>query len=210
MDLEGILRQAVEHPKRGWIVITATFVIGVVFTWPAVDYYLAAAAHHRQLIGEVEEGTATAGRLKLYRDQLQRQGEKLALLQERTLSGDKIETFRNQVTEWVKSSGCQLRRVKLADAQLRPWYEDDHPLETKVRTEKDGKKTRFKLRQQSLNLLVTGPMERVSEFLARLGEQELLLHTGNLLLRRNTEDPRTVELDLDLILFDLVQGEGKN
>jgi hypothetical protein len=54
---------------------------------------------------------------------------------------------------------------------------------------------------------VTGPMDRVSDFLARLGEQDLLLHTGNLLLRRNPEQPQDVEMDLDLILFDLVQGE---
>jgi hypothetical protein len=206
MMLDGILRPIVEHPKRGWIVITATFVIGVVFTWPAVDYYFAAAANHRQLMSEVEEGTATASRLELYQNQLQKQTEKLRTLQERALSGDKVESFRGQVTEWVKASGCQLRRIKLADPQLRPWYEDDHPLETRPRTEKDTK-TPFKLRQQSLNLLVTGPMDRVSDFLARLGEQDLLLHTGNLLLRRNPEQPQDVEMDLDLILFDLVQGE---
>ena len=39
MLLDSILRQLVEHPKRGWIVITATFVIGVVFTWPAADNF---------------------------------------------------------------------------------------------------------------------------------------------------------------------------
>jgi hypothetical protein len=206
MLLDGILRPIVEHPKRGWIVITATFVIAVVFTWPAVDYYFAAAANHRQLIDEVEEGTATAGRLGLYQNQLEKQTEKLRTLQERALSAEGIETFRGQVTEWVKASGCQLRRVKLADPQLRPWYEDDHPLENRSRTEKDTK-TPFKLRQQSLNLLLTGPMERVSDFLAHLGEQDLLLHTGNLLLRRNPDNPQDVELELDLMLFDLVQGE---
>jgi hypothetical protein len=206
MAIEGILRPVVEHPKRGWNVITATFVIGVVFTWPAVEYYFAAAANHRQLIAEVEEGAVTANRLGLYQNQLEKQTEKLRTLEDRALSPEKIERLRNQVTEWVKGSGCQLRRIKLAEAQLRPWFEDDHPLETRVRTEKDNK-TPFKLRQQSLNLLITGAMDKVSEFLARLSEQDLLLHTGNLQLRRNTEDPNVVELDLDLILFDLVQGE---
>ena len=157
MWVEGILRPIVEHPKRGWIVITATFVIGVVFTWPAVDYYFAASANYRQLVSEVEEGTATATRLELYQNQLQKQTEKLRSFQERALSGEQIESFRGQMTEWVKASDCKLRRIKLSDPQLRPWYEDDHPLETRARTEKDTK-TPFKLRQQSLNLLVTGPM----------------------------------------------------
>jgi len=204
--IDTILRPVVEHPKRGWIVITATFVIGVVFTWPAVDYYLAAAANRQKLLAEVEEGAATANRLGLYQKQLERQTEKLRTLEDRAMSPEKVEDFRNQVTEWAKESGCQLRRVKLAEVQIRPWYDDDHPLDVKPRTDKDTK-TPFKLRQQSLNLLVTGPMERVSEFLARLSEQDLLLHTGNLQLRRNTEDPHVVEMDLDLILFDLVQGE---
>jgi len=206
MMIDAILRPLVEHPKRGWIVITATFVIGVVFTWPAVDYYFAAADHRAQLTQELKEGAVTSGRLELYQKQLQRQTEKLRILEARALSSEQVEQFRDQVTEWVKESGCQLRRVRLGDVQLRPWYDEDHPLEQRARSEKD-KKSPFRLRQQQLNLLVTGPMERVSDFLARLSEQDKLLHTGNLYLRRSTEDPRVVEMDLDLILFDLVQGE---
>jgi hypothetical protein len=209
VTVETILRPLVEHPKRGWIVIIATFVISVVFTWPAVDYYFAAAERRSQLIAELEEGIATANRLQLYEKQLERQTEKLRTLEARAMSPERVEQFRNRVTEWVKESGCQLRRVKLGEAQLRPWFTDDHPLETRARNEKDVK-TPFRLRQQPLNLLVTGPMERVSEFLTRLGENDYLLHTGNLHLRRNTEDPRNVEMDLDLILFDLVQGESQS
>src|SRR5687768_429227 len=104
MSIERILRPIVEHPKRGWIVITATFVIGVVFTWPAVDYYFAAAANHSNLVAEVEEGAVTAGRLGLYQNQLEKQTEKLRTLEERALSPEKIELFRNQVMEWVKQS----------------------------------------------------------------------------------------------------------
>jgi hypothetical protein len=206
MLFEGILRPVVEHPKRGWIVIIVTFVIGVVFTWPSVDYYLAAAAKHRKSVAEVEEGAGTANRLTLYQEQLELKSAKLQTLEVRSLSAEHVERFRSQVTEWVKESGCQLRRVKLAEAQFRPWYDDDQPLEAKTHSEKDTK-TPFKLRQQNLNLLVTGPMNKVSTFLARLGEQDLLVHTSSLQLRRSSEAPQEVEMDLDLILFDLVQGE---
>lgn len=204
--IESMLRPVVEHPKRGLIVIIATFVIGVVFGWPAVDDYFAAAENHRKLVAEVEEGAATASRLNLYHKQLELQIEKLRVLETRALSPANVEQFRDQITEWVKESGCQLRRVKLAEPQLRQWYENDHPLENRARSEKDAK-TPFRLRQQPLSLLVTGPMDRVGEFLARLGEQDKLLHTGNLHLRRSTEDASVVEMDLDLILFDLVQSE---
>ncbi len=205
--IESALRHVVEHPKRGVIVITVTFVIGVVFGWPAVDDYFAAAENHRNLVAEVEEGAVTANRLTLYQKQLEKQTEKLRLLEARALSPENVEDFRNQVTGWVKESGCQLRRVKLADPHLRPWYENDHPLESRSKSEKDVK-TPFRLRQQPLSLLVTGPMERVGEFLARLGEQDKLLHTGSLHLRRSTEEAGIVELDLELILFDLVQGDS--
>lgn len=204
--IETALRGVVEHPKRGLIVITVTFVIGVVFGWPAVDDYFAAAENHRNLVAEVEEGAVTASRLGLYQKQLEKQTEKLRLLEARALSPDNLEEFRNEVTAWVKESGCQLRRVKLADPQLRQWYENDDPLETRPRSEKDAK-TPFRLRQQPLSLLVTGEMEPVSQFLARLGKQDKLLHTGSLHLRRSTEVAGMVELDLELVLFDLVQGE---
>ena len=108
----------------------------------------------------------------------------------------------------VKDSHCKLRRVRLGDASLRPWYDEDGPLEMRARPESD-KKSPFRLKTQPLNLAVTGNLTDVSDFLSRLSEQEQMIHTSGFLLRRSTEDKNLVELEIDLLLFDLAPLEAK-
>jgi len=80
-------------------------------------------------------------------------------------------------------------------------------LEMRARPDTD-KKTPFRLRTQPLSLAITGNLNDVNEFLARLSRQERLIHTGGFSLRKSTEDKNLVELELDLLLFDLVLPEA--
>ena len=204
--IEQVLRPLLEHPKRGWIVITITFLIGVVFTWPAVDFYFAAAESRTRLEGELHAGEEIVGKLELYKKQIDKKAAVLGTLEKRILSTKELEHFREQLVEWVKSSGCKLRRIKLAEPRLRPWYDEDDPFDSRARSDKD-KKSPFRLQTQQISVLVTGPLDKVVEFLAQLSEQDSTMHTGNFQLRKSTEDNALVEMDLDLILFDLVQVE---
>jgi hypothetical protein len=176
----------------------------MVFTWPAVDFYLAAAQQRAQLLEDLQEGEEIAGKLQLYQSQVEKKNAQLSELEKRVLSADDLEAFREQLVEWVKSAGCKLRRVKLSDPNLRTWYDQDDPFDSRARTEKD-KKSPYKLLQQQVGIQVTGPMDKIFEFLAKLSEQDRLIHTGNFVLRKSTEDNSLVEMDLDLILIDLIQ-----
>lgn len=206
MTMEMILRPFVEHPKRRWIVTIGTFLIAIAFVWPAVDYYFAAAEQRGKVANDLLEASELASKLGAYAKQLEKKTLELEAVAHRSLTADNVEQFRDGLVEHVKQSGCTLRRVKLAEPVARTWYENDNPLETKSRTDQESK-TPFKLRQQQLSLQVSGGVDKVSEFLARLGECEEMLHTVNFQLRRSTEDPRLVEMDMELVLFGLVNGE---
>jgi hypothetical protein len=201
--IDMILRPLVEHPKRRWIVITLTFLFAIVFTWPSVDVYFAATEKYRTLESELAESEEVLGKLEMFKKQIEKKNGDLKSLEEKILSSKEIEQFRDQLVDWVKASGCKLRRIRLSDVQQRPWYEEDSPLDSRARAEKD-KKSPFKLQQQQLNLQVAGPMEKILGFLGELGEQDRFLHTGNFQLRRSTDDANIIEMEMDLILFDLV------
>ena len=204
--VETFLRRVLEHPKRVWIVISLTLVIGLVFTWPAVDSYSAARDHRAKLESDLLEGEAQAGRVDLYQKQAEKKLSQLKKLEERALSPAQIEKLRNQLVVMVKDSRCKLRRVRLGDASLRPWYDEDDPLESRARSDSD-KKTPFRLRTQPLNLAITGNLTDVNEFLAKLSQEDRLIHTGGFHLRKSMEDKNLVELEMDLLLFDLVLPE---
>jgi Tfp pilus assembly protein PilO len=206
--IDQVLRPVLEHPKRVWIVTIITFLIAVVFTWPAVDFYFAAAEKRADLESDLQQSEELVSKLDLYKNQIEKKNAVLSTLEKRILTTKELERFREQLVEWVKASGCKLRRIKLAESRVRPWYDDDDPFDNRVRSDKD-KKSAFKLQTQQINVLVTGPLEKVVEFLTQVSEQDRMLHTGNFQLRKSTEDNSLVEMDLELILFDLVQGGDK-
>ncbi|MBC7854973.1 MAG: hypothetical protein IAF94_16195 [Pirellulaceae bacterium] len=206
--VETFIRHVLAHPKRVWIVIALTLGIGLLFTWPAVDSYSAAKDHRAKLESELQEGEALAGKVELYQKQAEK---KLALLREleaKALPPAEIEALRNQLVAMVKDSHCKLRRVRLGDASLRTWFDEDNPLEMRARPDSD-KKSPFRLKTQPLNLAVTGNLTDVSDFLTRLSQQERLIHTGGFQLRRSDTDKNLVELEIDLLLFDLAPMEAK-
>ena len=206
--VETLLRRVLAHPKRVWIVIFVTLGIGLLFTWPAVDSYSAAKDHRAKLESELKEGEELAGKADLYQKLAEKKHAQLRELETKALSPAEIEGLRNQLVVMVKDSHCKLRRVRLGDASLRQWYDEDDPLESRMRPETD-KKSPFRLKTQPLNLAVTGSLNDVSDFLAKLSQQERLIHTGGFQLRRSTEDKNLVELEIDLLLFDLVPLEAK-
>ena len=206
--VETLLRRVLAHPKRVWIVIFITLGIGLLFTWPAVDSYSATKEHRAKLESELQEGEALAGKVELYQKQAEKKQAQLRELEAKALSPAEIEELRNQLVVMVKDSHCKLRRVRLGDASLRQWFDEDSPLESRVRPDSD-KKSPFRLKTQLLNLAVTGNLNDVSEFLAKLSQQERLIHTGEFKLRKSTEDKNQVELEMDLLLFDLVPLEAK-
>ena len=208
MTVETILRLLIEHPKRVWIVTLLTMLVGLVFTWPAVDNYCAASSKYAELRAEVAQGQERGGKIGLYKEQAEKKLAESKALEAKALTAEETEDLRNRLTTMVKDAGCKMRRIKLGDALTRTWFEEDNPLDTRSRADSD-KKSPFKLKSQPLLLSIAGPLDKVNDFLARLGQEDKLIHTGSLMLKRSTEDQAQVELDLELFLFDLVRAEAK-
>lgn len=206
--VESLLRGVLTHPKRVWIVISLTLGIGLLFTWPAVDSYSAAKEHRAQLESELQEGEALVGKVDLYQKQAEKKQAQLKQLEAKTLSPAEIEKLRSQLVVMVKESHCMVRRVRLGDSSLRQWYDEDSPLESRMRLDAE-KKSEFRLRTQLLNLAITGNLTDVSEFLTKLSQQDRLIHTGGFQLRKSAEDKNLMDLEIDLLFFDLVPLEVK-
>ncbi len=206
--VESLLRSVLTHPKRVWIVISLTLGIGLLFSWPAVDSYSAAKEHRAKLESELQEGEALVGKVDLYQKQAEKKKAQLKLLEAKTLSPAQIEKLRSQLVVMVKESHCMVRRVRLGDSSLRQWYDEDSPLESRMRLDSE-KKSEFRLRTQLLNLAITGNLTDVSEFLTKLSQQDRLIHTGGFQLRKSAEDKNLMDLEIDLLFFDLVPLEVK-
>lgn len=206
--IEQTVRSIAEHPKKTWIVTILTVGFVLVFTWPAVDSYSAASQKRAAADSQIAEHADLAGRLEQFRSQLASRQLELTKAEDKALGESDVDAIRDKVVELVKGQGLRLRRIRLSDANTRAWYEKDNPLSTQVRSETE-KKTPYKLRSQTLNVQVSGPMNNVVALMQDLGDIPHTVHAPGFQVRRSTEDANQIEMELDLAFFDLVQDTAK-
>jgi hypothetical protein len=204
--VEVLLRKLVEHPRRETIVIIVTCVLGLLIVWPVVDEYFVLADNCAQLELSIIEAQQEADSANLLGTTAQRKSEELAALRRQTLAVENVHEFSSRLVELTRKAECQLRRVDLGEVQKRKWSEDDHPLHPQPSTAAT-KETPYQLRTQRVALSITGPLDRVQSLLGELHALDKLVHTQGIQLRPADEGRREVNLDLELLFFDLKRAK---
>ncbi|MDX1962089.1 MAG: hypothetical protein SFX18_02985 [Pirellulales bacterium] len=201
---ESIVRVMLTHPRRFWGVIGVT--VGILFLCglPEVDKYNELRAQARDFRAELAQLGALDQRFARYQQQLDRRLTSLRELEKKALTPENVQEFRENMVELTRDSGCTLRRIRVQDPQLRDWLENDDPLQFHTPTEKETK-TPYQLQTQQLSIQVTGPLANIRAMLDKLSRMDRYFDTAGFVLNRSSEDTGLVDLDLQLLLFDLVK-----
>jgi hypothetical protein len=204
--MEKLFRPIVDHPRRAWFGAGVAILIVVTFGLPCADKYFAAADRLAAVESTREVTDEGVDRSAQYAERVVQRRREVAAHAAGAVSERRAQDLRNELVQAVRDSGCAMRRVRVADAQERDWYEGDHPLSVAVRTEKD-KKTGFRLRARTLSLSAAGPITDVHALLAAIERVQGQVRPTRLSIRRvgMTDE---VELELDLGLYELVQESG--
>lgn len=200
--VESLLRAFLVHPRRGLFVIILTCVAGLLTLWPSVDEYLVLTedcARTELSIAEAQQEIESIASLRMV---AQEQAGQVAKLRQQMLVVEDVHQFSSRLVELTRTAGCQLRRVDLGDVQKRKWQEQDHPLKAPASSDK-AKETPYELRTQRVGLSITGPMDRVQALLGELSDLNKFVHTQSMQLKPATDERSEVNLDLELLFFDL-------
>jgi hypothetical protein len=204
--VESLLRALVAHPRRGLFVIILTSGLGLVTLWPVVDEYfvlLDDCARTELSIVEAQQEIATIDQIRRLsagqKEELEKQRKKMLVVED-------VHQFSSKLVELTRNAGCQLRRVDLGEPQKRRWFEGDHPLHPQPPVA-NAKETPFELRTQRVALSITGPMDRVQAFLGELHALDKVVHTQSIQLKPATDERSEVNLDLELLFFDLKRAK---
>ena len=198
--VETLLRQFLQHPKRGWIVIILTSVLGLVTLWPVVDEYCVLSEDCAQLELSIVQAQQEASMVDSLRELATKRASELAQVRQQTLVVQDIHEFSSKLVEISRGTGCQLRRVDLGEVQKRKWSEKEHPLKVAAHNKEEAP---YELRTQRVVLSVSGSMEQVQALLGELRALNKLVHTQGIQIKPVSEQRREVNLDLDLLFFDL-------
>ena len=206
MEISEALSRFVASPRRWLIVIIGSLVIGLVTVLPLVDEYKGLNDHREELTAELTRARAEAETLPRFEKRVDSRRIELASYEAKAVPTAKVHAFRNEVVDLVRESGCQVRRINAGEPRSRIWLKDDSPLEMKNRPKKI-EESRYLLDSQTFGLTVTGTMPQLTDLLSRLYAQQKVMHTSGLSVRPASRSSVELELQLELVLFDLTQKE---
>src|SRR5690349_15907929 len=109
--IEQALQRIEEHPRGRAIVITLSFLVGLLLLWPLADDYSALTANRAKLAEELDDSRADGEQIGQLETRVAAAAQELAELESRTVSEQAISDFRNDLVELVRQSGCQVRRI---------------------------------------------------------------------------------------------------
>jgi len=201
--MEQKIREILESPRRIWIVIIATFVLGLATILPLADMYADVEEQKSALAEQLQESRMTVEHLAVLRERVQRRRADLETAQARGISGEAIPDFRERVMMLVRDAGCEIRRLEVGSPRLRDWHRQDDPLLQSPRIKNKKTETGLQLHSQSLLLTVSGSLQQVQEFLDGLHQTGKFYHTQHFSLRPTGAQRNEVTLEMELRIFDL-------
>ncbi|NOY43197.1 MAG: hypothetical protein GXP26_15360 [Planctomycetes bacterium] len=200
---ESLIRKFCESSHRKLIVVIATIAIGLVVLIPLVDEYFDIKESCRALADKLDCAHQTAKTLPDIEGQVLRLTGELRELEKRAVSEKGVSQYRRKLVELIRSADCRVRRLEVSQPTLRPWLENDDPLQQIVPKGMAVKKTPFTLERRSVLLLVDGTMGNVRSLLEQLHKDKALAYPSRLDLRTNAGRGGSVTLEMEMWLFAL-------
>ncbi len=197
------------HPARHWGVVAMILGLGLMVMLPAADDY----GDSRKMRAELQKTVARQRHeVKDLDETKQEASAKLADLkqwQARAFSDDQLRSFRQEVEDWARKSGCQVRRIRLDPkaARTRPWRKGDSLERTSGSSRRTNARNAppYVLKSQPLSVSVSGPLEGVKDLLAQLHSARRLLQSKSLTINPSPGKATGVDLIIELELFDLTK-----
>lgn len=201
--IESALRTFCESQHRLLIVIAVTFVIGLVTLWPLVDDYFAGKNERAEITEELRSARLDEAAIDQLEEKVGDLTAQLEAIDSRTVSQTNVSTFRSQLVELARASGCQVRRITVGALQSRPWRKGDRPLKGRADGSDSKTDSNLTLEKQPLSLSVSGTVIGLKTLLERMRDEGTLVHVKSLDIRPTAQSRKNVILDLELWFFQL-------
>lgn len=206
-SFKTLVRRILAHPARQISVITLTLGIMLLSLWPSADKYIALRAEQKQLAGDLELAKIEASRVEHVKVDQTEVSERLAAMQRRAITGDQIDSVREELTSLVRTSQCQFRRIEVSDAQRRAWRGgEDNPLDDQEgEADLFSRGTGFDLWSCQITLSVSGPLEALQTLLSSVHTMKKLVYIGAVQIQPEGVG-KELQLRMNIRFFGLVKA----
>ena len=203
--VDGTLRWVIRHEKRAWIVITVTFITGILLVLPAVEEYSAATERTRTAREKLEEAKRQVQNLPQLKQTFEKKKQLLVGLESKAVTEKDVLQLKEALQKLIRETGCSMRILTIDEVPSpRPWMTNDSPLRHKVHVD-PGPVTNFNLLSRTAKLTIDGPMTSVYQFMSRMSQLDRFIHVKFVRLERGTRDDNVTQLEMEFDLFDLAR-----
>ncbi|TWT97867.1 hypothetical protein Pla108_20210 [Botrimarina colliarenosi] len=202
--IQTIAERLAASPHR-WLIVTAvTCVLALASALPQVDLLIAERSERSELQAELTQAEASAAQLPVYEREYSAKEQKLERLRQRVVDESQLASLRTWLVDAARQSGCQVRRIDLANPSLRPWSDDENPISPTGPTNK-SKATPFQLQTRAVTFSVTGSSNELVALLKAIDVDRRLKHASNIELKPMARNAQELQLELTLWYFALVR-----
>jgi len=204
--IETLLRRFLDSPTRLWAVIIVTLGIGLIIILPFADEYSSSREGRAQLEELVAQTRHEVAGLEEVRRKVGEKRERLRRLEARAVAADQVSLFRQEIVDWARKAGCQVRRVRLESPRSRVWQKGDSLLGSATIQRKSAESP-YVLKQQLLSVSVSGTLANIKDLFAQLHSTDRLVRSRGFSMLPSRDDRKQVVLNMELMLFDLTKSE---
>jgi Tfp pilus assembly protein PilO len=203
--VDGTLRWVLRHEKRPLIVITLTFVTGLLVVMPAVEDYSAAKERSKTAREKLDEIKRQVQNLPQLQQTFERNKRQLKTLEAKAVTEKNVEQLRDTLAKLIRETGCTQRLLSIdTSPTLKTWMTNDSALGRKAYVD-PGPETKYLLANRNAKLAIEGAMANVYQFMARVSQLDRFMHVKRVRLERSARDENVTELEMEFELFDLTR-----
>jgi Tfp pilus assembly protein PilO len=203
-----ILRRFLEHPSRHWAIIAAILGMGLTTVLPAADELSRSRQDRAQLEELAARMRSEVADLEDVRLRTREEQQRLKKLEALAITAEQVPLFRQEIVDWARTAGCQVRRIRLGSARSQGWQEGGSLFES-TSAKRRKLNSPYVLQMQPLSVSVSGTLPKVKRLLTELHSTDRMIHCENLSVSPSSDDRREVVLNVDLTLIDLTKSEAQ-
>jgi Tfp pilus assembly protein PilO len=185
---------------RLWGVIILVLGISVIAILPLADEYDSVCKQRDESRALVAQTRAEAANLEEARQVAFQCRKDLSELKALTVPEEEVPAFRQEVVEWAREAGCQVRRIRVEGPRTRRW---EAPGEKSQPARQGSPQDLSQLIERPLSITVSGALPNVEALLDRLYASRRMIQFAGLTLNPTRDNRKEVVLDLNLTLLEL-------
>jgi hypothetical protein len=201
--VEAILRHYLNSRWRRETVIILSLLLVLLTVWPAVDQYSELRTQQVALEADWQTIGHTVAQMERLQQQAKSSREQLKPLEAACVGPAQLAVFRGHVVELARASGCQIRRMNVGDTQRKEWLDGDAANPSAA---EQAPSIKHLVHTQGVSIWVTGRLASTRDFLKRFLALDMLVQNKRMTLRATEGNHTEVALELECLLFDLIEG----